>query len=235
MINDILDLAKLEAGKMEVKPSEFKLNQLISELCEMVRNLAETKNIQLTVDVSPNFQTVFQDKIKLQQILTNLLSNAIKFTPEGGRINITAEQLDSAPTELQIHVRDTGVGIADPDQAIIFEKFRQGPSAIGKDSLTREVSGTGLGLSIVKELCILLGGKIQLVSEVGKGSTFSVTLPWKFQSAPKINSEVSETINELTKSQRVDFARANLTPTPATENVEDLQPNSPATVHDASS
>ena len=235
LINDILDLAKLEAGKMEVKPSEFKLNQLISELCEMVRNLAETKNIQLTVDVSPNFQTVFQDKIKLQQILTNLLSNAIKFTPEGGRINITAEQLDSAPTELQIHVRDTGVGIADPDQAIIFEKFRQGPSAIGKDSLTREVSGTGLGLSIVKELCILLGGKIQLVSEVGKGSTFSVTLPWKFQSAPKINSEVSETINELTKSQRVDFARANLTPTPATENVEDLQPNSPATVHDASS
>ena len=235
LINDILDLAKLEAGKMEVKPSDFKLSQLISELCEMVRNLAETKNIQLTVDVSPNFPVVFQDKIKLQQILTNLLSNAIKFTPEGGRINITAEQLDSAPTELQIHVRDTGVGIADPDQAIIFEKFRQGPSAIGKDSLTREVSGTGLGLSIVKELCILLGGKIQLVSEVGKGSTFSVTLPWKFQSAPKINSEVSETINELTKSQRVDFARANLTPTPTTESVEDLQPNSPATVHDASS
>lgn len=235
LINDILDLAKLEAGKMEVKPSDFKLSQLISELCEMVRNLAETKNIQLTVDVSPNFPVVFQDKIKLQQILTNLLSNAIKFTPEGGRINVIAEQLNSAPTELQIHVRDTGVGIADPDQAIIFEKFRQGPSAIGKDSLTREVSGTGLGLSIVKELCILLGGKIQLVSEVGKGSTFSVTLPWEFQSTPKISSKVSETINELTKNQRVDFARANLTPTPTTESVEDLQPNSTATVHDASS
>ena len=235
LINDILDLAKLEAGKMEVKPSDFKLSQLISELCEMVRNLAETKNIQLTVDVSPNFPVVFQDKIKLQQILTNLLSNAIKFTPEGGRINVIAEQLNSAPSELQIHVRDTGVGIADPDQAIIFEKFRQGPSAIGKDSLTREVSGTGLGLSIVKELCILLGGKIQLVSEVGKGSTFSVTLPWEFQFTPKISSKVSETINELTKNQRVDFARANLTPTPTTESVEDLQPNSTATVHDASS
>lgn len=228
LINDILDLAKLEAGKMEVNPSDFKLNQLISELCEMVRNLAETKNIQLTVDVNPDFPVVFQDKIKLQQILTNLLSNAIKFTPEGGRINVTADRLDSDPTELQIHVRDTGVGIATLDQAIIFEKFRQGPSAIGKDSLTREVSGTGLGLSIVKELCILLGGKIQLVSEVGKGSTFSITLPWRFQSTPKINSEISETINELTKSQRVDFARANLTPTPQTEDIEGLQSNSAA-------
>jgi signal transduction histidine kinase len=226
LINDILDLAKLEAGKMQVNPSEFKLPQLISELCEMVANLAETKNIQLTVDVSSDFPVVFQDKIKLQQILTNLLSNAIKFTPEGGRINVTAEQLDSEPAELQIHVRDTGVGIADPDQAIIFEKFRQGPSAIGKDSLTREVSGTGLGLSIVKELCILLGGKIQLVSEVGKGSTFSITLPLQFQSAPKINSEISETINELTKSQRVDFARANLTPTPQTDDIEGQQSNS---------
>jgi len=226
LINDILDLAKLEAGKMEVKPSDFKLNQLISELCEMVRNLAETKNIQLTVDVSPDFPVVFQDKIKLQQILTNLLSNAIKFTPEGGRINVTADRLDSNPTELLNHVRDTGVGIATLDQDIIFEKLRQGPSAIGKDSLTREVSGTGLGLSIVKELCILLGGKIQLVSEVGKGSTFSITLPWRFQSTPKINSEISETINELTKSQRVDFARANLTPTPQTEDIEGLQSNS---------
>ena len=132
-------------------------------------------------------------------------------------------------------MRDTGVGIAEPDQAIIFEKFRQGPSAIGKDSLTREVSGTGLGLSIVKELCILLGGQIQLVSEVGKGSTFSITLPWRFQSAPKISSEISETINELTKSQRVDFARANLTPTPEKEDVDDLKPSSPVTTNDASS
>lgn len=235
LINDILDLAKLEAGKMEVNPSEIKLNQLISELCEMVRNLAETKNIQLTVDVHSDFPLVFQDKIKLQQILTNLLSNAIKFTPEGGRINVIAEQLESEPTTLRIHVRDTGVGIAEPDQAIIFEKFRQGPSAIGKDSLTREVSGTGLGLSIVKELCILLGGQIQLVSEVGKGSTFSITLPWRFQSAPKISSEISETIDELTKSQRVDFARANLTPTPEKEDVEDLKPSSPVTTNDASS
>ncbi len=219
LINDILDLAKLEAGMMEVNPSEFEVRHLVGELCEMVRNLAETKNIKLAYDVSEDFPVVFQDKIKLRQILTNLLSNAIKFTPEGGRINVEAQRI--AGNKLRVHVRDTGVGIAENDQAIIFEKFRQGVSAIGNDSLTREVSGTGLGLSIVKELCILLGGKISLESEVGKGSTFTVTLPWSFKAVPKINSEISQTINEITKSQRVDFARANLSPRPSKADVED--------------
>ena len=96
----------------------------------------------------------------------------------------------------------------------MFEKFRQGPSAIGEDALTREVSGTGLGLSIVKELCILLGGSIQLESEIGKGSTFTATIPWVYQQAPRINSEIAQSIDEITKSQRIDFARATLTPKP---------------------
>ena len=225
LINDILDLAKLEAGKMEVNPSEFNIRQLVSELCDMVRNLAETKNIKLTYDVDEEFPVVYQDKTKFQQILTNLLSNAIKFTPEGGRINVNAERIDKGQDQLRIHVSDTGVGIGEPDQAIVFEKFRQGPSAIGRDSLTREVSGTGLGLSIVKELCILLGGTIELESEVGKGSTFTVTLPWTYQSNSKINSEISQSINEITKSQRVDFARATLTPKPVQDEVEDSDGN----------
>ena len=89
-----------------------------------------------------------------------------------------------------IKVTDTGVGIAEDDQEIVFEKFRQGPSAIGSDALTREFSGTGLGLSIVKELCKLLGGSIRLNSELGKGSTFTVTLPWSLSLAPRINSEI---------------------------------------------
>ena len=238
LINDILDLAKLEAGMMEVKPTEFKIDQLIDEMVEMVRNLAETKNIKLEYQADKNFPEILQDLIKVRQILTNLLSNAIKFTPEGGRINvevkklidhserepednstdsIRATSLRTEPSQnelMQIKVHDTGVGIAESDQAIVFEKFRQGPSAIGVDALTREVSGTGLGLSIVKEICILLGGKIELESEVGKGSIFTVTLPWRFIQIPKINSEISQTIDELTKSQRVDFARANLTPKP---------------------
>lgn len=215
LINDILDLAKLEAGKMEIKPSDFKISPLIGQLCDMVRNLAESKNIKLVYVAKPDLPELYQDKIKIRQIVTNLLSNAIKFTPEGGRINVNVARIDG--DRIEIKVQDTGVGIAESDQAIVFEKFRQGPSAIGGDNLTREVSGTGLGLSIVKELCILLGGEIVLESEVGKGSTFTVRLPWNLKLAPKINSEIAQTINEITKSQRVNFARANLSPTPPQE------------------
>ncbi len=221
LINDILDLAKLEAGKMEVKPSTFKIHQLIGELCEMVRTLADSKTIKMVYEADENWPEMEQDKIKVRQILTNLLSNAIKFTPEGGRVNVIARRIGAGgDQQLEIQVRDTGVGIAESDQAIVFEKFRQGPSALGGDALTREVSGTGLGLSIVKELCILLGGRIELESEVGKGSHFTVTIPWIFKKIPKINSEISQSIDELTKSQRVDFARANLTPTPPAPEVD---------------
>ena len=219
LINDILDMAKLEAGKMEVKPSQFKIDQLTGELCDMVRTLADSKNIQLVWKADKQWPELEQDKIKVRQVITNLLSNAIKFTPEGGRINVDISRFennadDQSDTTLEIKVSDTGVGIADSDQAIVFEKFRQGPSAIGEDALTREVSGTGLGLSIVKELCILLGGSIKLESEVGKGSTFTVSLPWVFQQTPRINSEIVQNIDEITKSQRVNFARATLTPKP---------------------
>ena len=133
---------------------------------------------------------------------------------------LTATRSDQ--NQLRIKVADTGVGIAENDQQVIFEKFRQGVSAIGKDALTREVSGTGLGLSIVKELCILLGGKIELESEIGKGSTFTVTLPWTLKLAPKIGSELSQTINEITKNQRVDFARTQrLLPPPDPDSSAD--------------
>ena len=212
LINDILDLAKLEAGKMDVKPSEFAIDNLLSTLCDMVRGLADTKSIQLTQHVGDGLPDMYQDKIKIRQILTNLISNAIKFTPEGGRIDVHAVR--DADQQLVLTVSDTGVGIAESDQQIVFEKFRQGPSAIGDDALTREVSGTGLGLSIVKELCILLGGGIELSSEVGKGSTFTVTLPWNAKPRTGKASGIARSLDEVTKSQRVDFARAELTPQP---------------------
>ncbi|MEM7785886.1 MAG: ATP-binding protein, partial [Planctomycetota bacterium] len=212
LINDILDLAKLEAGKMEVRPTEFQIHQLISELCEMLRALAEKKKIPLVFESEPDLPDVYQDKIKVRQIVTNLLSNAIKFTPEGGRIHVRTRRLPD--DRIQITVQDTGVGIAPSDQNIIFEKFRQGTSALGDDALKREVSGTGLGLSIVKELCILLGGQIELFSEVGKGSTFTVTLPWVYQHSPRINSEITESIDRITKQQRVDMARLSASPPP---------------------
>lgn len=176
MINDILDLAKMEAGKMEIHPSEFHIHTLIQTQCDMVRSLAEDKNIDLVVDVNSSLPQVYQDQAKVQQILTNLLSNAIKFTPEGGRIVVAADHASDG--RLVLTVSDTGVGIAEEEKDIIFEKFRQSSSVLGDDGLRREYSGTGLGLSILKELCKLMHGEITFESELGQGSTFKVVLPW---------------------------------------------------------
>ena len=118
----------------------------------------------------------------------------------------------------QIEVVDTGVGIAPNDQSIVFQKFRQGASALGTDSLTREVSGTGLGLSIVKELCVLLGGWIELKSEVGQGSTFTVVLPWEYQQNNPAPSAINEQVNEVTKNRRIDLGRANRAPVPTVDD-----------------
>jgi signal transduction histidine kinase len=176
MINDILDLAKIESGRMEVRLSDFRINEIITAQCDMARPLTERKNIDLETRIEPKLPDMFQDQAKVQQILNNLLSNAIKFTPEGGRIVISAHR---AGGSLVLKVADTGVGIAEEDQVAIFEKFRQGKSVLtGGDAMTREYSGTGLGLSIVRELCKLLGGEISVESELGKGSTFTVRLPW---------------------------------------------------------
>ncbi|MGC4003282.1 MAG: ATP-binding protein [Pirellulales bacterium] len=178
MINDILDLAKIESGKMEIKPVEFQIENAVSAQCDMAKPLAERKNIDLLCEVEDDVRPMFQDMGKIQQILNNLLSNAIKFTPEGGRIVVAAKE-DAETGDLLLGVTDNGVGIAVEDQTAIFEKFRQGGQVLARgDAMTREYSGTGLGLSIVKEICKLLGGEITLKSELGQGSTFTVRLPW---------------------------------------------------------
>ena len=181
MINDILDSAKLEAGKMELRPSEFDLRNLIKSQCDLIRPLSDEKNIDLRVEADSeeiDAYSVRQDKVKLQQIINNLLSNAIKFTPEGGLIFVRISVKDDY--RFTIAVADTGLGIAEHERESIFEKFRQLRPSLNADSLTREVSGTGLGLSITKELCRLLGGEITLESELGKGTTFLVTLPKRY-------------------------------------------------------
>jgi signal transduction histidine kinase len=178
MINDILDLAKIEAGKTEVRPASFDLIGLIYAQIELFRKMAEDKNINLQVDSSVQEFRIEQDQGKISQILTNLISNAIKFTPEGGLVTIVAEEFGDGMFFLS--VADTGVGIAPHEHEVIFEKFRQASGDIGKDSLTREHSGTGLGLSIVRELCRLLGGDISLTSQIGQGSTFRVVLPMTY-------------------------------------------------------
>lgn len=184
MINDILDLAKIEAGKMEVRPSTFRMESIVSAQCDMARPLAEKKNIDLAFDVEPGLEAIDQDPAKVQQILANLLSNAVKFTPEGGRVEVLASLEpadDGPPTAFLLEVADTGVGIAQEEQQTIFEKFRQSRVfQSGDDAMTREFSGTGLGLSIVRELCRLLGGDISVESQLGRGSRFTVRLPLAF-------------------------------------------------------
>ncbi|TVP99829.1 MAG: HAMP domain-containing protein [Planctomycetaceae bacterium] len=177
MINDILDLAKMEAGKMELNPVEFDLARLVSAQADMVRSLSEEKNIVLSVEAESALPPVYQDQNKLGQILTNLLSNAIKFTPEGGIITIRVKRHNVDCFLLS--VADTGVGIALEDHSVIFEKFRQSKKVLDGGGLTRQYSGTGLGLSIVKELSKLLGGEVGFESELGTGSTFWVTIPWR--------------------------------------------------------
>jgi signal transduction histidine kinase len=190
LVNDILDLAKIEAGKMDLHIVEFSLGDLAERLAGMMRPLAEKRNIELTCEVDPRLPLLVQDAGKIQQILYNLLSNAIKFTPEGGRVQLNANLRDE--NLLELVVEDTGVGIALEDQETIFEKFRQGNTARGdrQSSLTREYAGTGLGLSIVKELSKLLGGEVSLTSELGKGSRFVVTVPLVLKEQPRPLSEV---------------------------------------------
>jgi signal transduction histidine kinase len=142
---------------------------------------------------------VYQDQTKIQQILTNLLSNAVKFTPEGGRITVTASRLEGH--QLSISVADTGVGIAEEDRDIVFEKFRQATTPVTSDNLAREYMGTGLGLSIVQELCKLLGGEVKFESELGKGSTFTVVLPWVAPERAPLESDLNQRLEELSRSQ----------------------------------
>jgi two-component system, NarL family, sensor histidine kinase BarA len=205
MINDILDLAKIESGKMETRLTEFHILNLISAQCDMARPLTERKNIDLEMRIEPDLPPMRQDQARVQQILNNLLSNAVKFTPEGGRIEVAARRDESDFLVLQ--VTDTGVGISKEDQQAIFEKFRQGKTAMPSgDAMTREYSGSGLGLSIVKELCRLLGGEVSLQSELGKGSSFTIRLPWVLQEQPRIESALVEGLEEFTK-QRYEAGR----------------------------
>jgi two-component system sensor histidine kinase BarA len=183
MINDILDLAKIEAGKMEVRPTRFRLEPLVSAQFDLVRPLAERKQIELAADVGPGLEAIEQDHAKVQQILANLLSNAVKFTPEGGRVEVVARVAAGgvgSAGEFCVEVIDTGVGIAEEELQAIFEKFRQGRGFQGgDDAMTREFTGTGLGLSIVRELCRLLGGDVTVESQLGRGSRFTVVLPMR--------------------------------------------------------
>jgi len=169
LINDILDLSKVEAGRMELEPSTFDLPSAIGNAMTLIRERAQRHGIALTVAVEPGIAEVVADERKLKQILLNLLTNAVKFTPDGGRIDVSARR-DAAG--ILIAVRDTGIGIAPEDQDAVFDAFRQ----VGKH-YTNKQEGTGLGLTLTRKFVELHGGRIWLESTPGKGSTFSFTIP----------------------------------------------------------
>jgi signal transduction histidine kinase len=169
LINEILDLSKVEAGRMELELATFDLLTALENARTFVRERATKHGITLDVAVDEQLGDFVGDERKIKQILLNLLSNAVKFTPEGGRVGINARQTDGS---VEISVSDTGIGIAPEDQARIFEEFRQ----VGGDYAHKK-EGTGLGLTLAKKFVELHGGRIWVESEVGKGSRFIFTLP----------------------------------------------------------
>ena len=169
LINDILDLSKVEAGRMELEPSTFDLPNAIANAMTLVRERAQKHGIALSQNVSAELGEIVADERKFKQILLNLLSNAVKFTPDGGRIEVTARH-DGDNVVVAVH--DTGIGVAREDQEAVFEEFRQ----VGRN-YTNKQEGTGLGLALTRKFVELHGGRISLQSEPGKGSTFTFTLP----------------------------------------------------------
>jgi signal transduction histidine kinase len=202
MINDILDLAKIESGKMEVRIEDFSIRDVCEALANLTRPMADRKNITLDCRLEEAIPLLRQDPGKVRQILYNLLSNAIKFTPEGGRVTLRAR---SDGRFVVLEVEDTGIGIAEEDRERIFEKFRQAKAPGQEDNvLVREHQGTGLGLSIVRELTKLLGGEIHLKSQLGQGSAFTVRIPLQLPGNRKFEVTLSDQAIDLSKARRVE-------------------------------
>ena len=202
MINDILELAKVESGKMEIRAEDFSIRDLCEALAGVTRPAADRKEITLECRLDDAIPLMRQDPGKLKQVVLNLLSNAIKFTPEGGKVTLRAWPEGRI---VVIEVADTGIGIADEDREKIFEKFRQaGASGPEGGVLTREHQGTGLGLSIVRELTKLLGGDVHLESCPGRGSTFTVRVPLQLPGNRKFEVNVADERIDLSKARRIE-------------------------------
>ncbi|MDA3897351.1 MAG: response regulator, partial [Desulfobacteraceae bacterium] len=194
LINDILDLSKIEAGRMDVNPKKFKMSSTIETIMERLEPIAENKNIQLNQKISENLPQIESDEHRLHQILQNLIGNAVKFT-EHGSVTVSAH---SDAEKIHITVSDTGIGIPEKDLPYIFKEFRQvdGTSA-------RHYEGTGLGLTIAHRAAAMLGGELSVESTLGTGSEFTLTLPLRWQgSAPVVESLIMKPQVEIELSQK---------------------------------
>jgi len=170
LINDVLDISKIEAGQLRIHREPFDLHTSIMKIIDLVKPLAEKKRLLLHANLAPATGTLVSDPRRVEQILLNLLNNAIKFT-EKGTVTLGVETIEAA---VRLSVSDTGIGIKPEDLSKLFEPFQQVDSG-----LTRQHEGTGLGLAICRRLAGLLGGKIDVTSALGKGSVFTLTLPLK--------------------------------------------------------
>jgi signal transduction histidine kinase len=170
LINDVLDLSKVEAGKMALFPEAFSVRKAIEEVCSALAPMADKKSVSIRREVDPAVDSVTLDQQKFKQVLLNLLSNAVKFTGDGGSVDIVVMPHGSG--RLRLQVRDTGIGIRREDVGKLFVEFQQLDSGA-----TRLYQGTGLGLALSKKIVELQMGSIGVESEVGKGSTFTVILP----------------------------------------------------------
>jgi CheY-like chemotaxis protein/anti-sigma regulatory factor (Ser/Thr protein kinase) len=183
LVNDLLDLAKVEAGKTVIRPADFRIESLFGALRGMLKPLLLNRSVGLIFEDASALPTLHTDEAKVSQVLRNLLSNALKFT-ERGEVRIGA-QVDPQGARITFTVADTGIGIAPQDQGRIFEEFAQ-----LEHRLQREVKGTGLGLPLSRRLAELLGGNLTVVSEPGVGSTFSLTIPVRYPSAVPLEPRV---------------------------------------------
>jgi signal transduction histidine kinase len=171
LINQVLDLSKIEAGKLELNPQTVQLAPLIDEVIGTARQLAQEKNNRLIVEIQENLGTLTVDPMRLRQILLNLMSNACKFTKEG-EVKLRASRVRNGRYWVELSVSDTGIGMTTEQQAKLFEEFTQA------DKMTAQrFGGTGLGLAITRKLARMMGGDVTVTSEPGKGSVFTVRLP----------------------------------------------------------
>ncbi len=178
LINDLLDLVRLESGRMEVKREPLAVAEFVKGLASAARQVADDKRLRLETSVDPALDTVLADRDKLEKIVLNLVFNALKFTPAGGRVEVRAEKQGE---ELLLIVTDTGMGISEKHRAHIFDRFWQADGASN-----RKYQGVGIGLALVKELVEIQGGRVTVDSEEGKGTTFTVRLPYQpAQAAPR--------------------------------------------------
>jgi signal transduction histidine kinase/CheY-like chemotaxis protein len=199
LLNEILDLSKVEAGQMILEPSTFRVQHALEYTVSLTRERAAQHGISVSVEIGDDVDTIDADELRFKQVLLNLLSNAVKFTPDGGSVEVRAQRVDH---ELAVTVSDTGVGVPPEDRERIFESFQQGGRGVAREE------GTGLGLTLTRRIVELFGGRLWLESEVGVGSTFGFAVPLRSGAAVVAEPEAPQSARQTVLL--VDDDRASL-------------------------